>query len=66
MKYNVKLKVIDMGSICVDANSIEEAKEKAEQAYYSGSIFWDESEISEMEVIRTIEKKTIFNNREDR
>ena len=50
MKYNVKIKVIDNGSVSVEADSIEEAKEKAEEAYYNGAVFWDDTEIAEMEV----------------
>lgn len=51
MKYCVSLKEISYGSVVVEAKSKEEAAEKAEQAYYEGSVFWKDSSI-ETEAIR--------------
>lgn len=45
MKYCVSLKEISYGSVVVEAKSKEEAIEKAEQAYYAGSVFWKDSSI---------------------
>ncbi len=56
MKYNVRIKVIDSGSVSVEADSIEEAKEKAEEAYFNGNVFWNEAEIAELDVIEEKER----------
>ena len=50
MKYVVKMCVADIGSVRVEADNAQEAKEKAEQAYESGQIFWQGSEITSIEV----------------
>ena len=42
MKYLVKISVVDNGSVSVEADSVEEAKEKAEEAYYNGQVFWNQ------------------------
>lgn len=44
MKYNVAVKEISYGSVTVEAKSPEEAKERAEQAYYNGDVYWDSSD----------------------
>ena len=46
MKYLVKISVVDNGSVSVEADSVKEAKEKAEEAYYNGQVFWNQSEIT--------------------
>ena len=50
MKYLVKISVVDNGSVSVEADSVEEAKEKAEEAYYNGQLFWNQSEITNLDV----------------
>ena len=50
MKYLVKISVVDNGSVSVEADSVEEAKEKAEEAYYNGQVFWNQSEITNLDV----------------
>lgn len=51
MKYRVSLKEISYGSVVVEAKSKEEAVQKAEQAYYEGSVAWKDSSI-ETEAVR--------------
>ena len=50
MKYLVQISVVDNGSVNVEADSVEEAKEKAEEAYYNGQVFWNQSEITNLDV----------------
>ena len=45
MKYLVKVKEVSFGSIAVEAESLDEVKEKAEQAYLEGNTFWKESDM---------------------
>ena len=67
MKYLVKISVVDSGSVRVEAESVEEAKEKAEQAYHNGQVFWNESEITELEVSEENERPQTQNKvRRDR
>ena len=50
MKYGVAVTIVQTGYIEVEADSVEEAKEKAEEAYYSGQVFWNQSEITNLDV----------------
>jgi hypothetical protein len=45
MKYMVSVKEINYGGVEVEAASIEEAKEKAEQEYYDSNVFWKDTEV---------------------
>lgn len=45
MKYSVKVKEISYGVVEVEADSAEEAEEKAESIYYDGNVVWDNSDV---------------------
>ena len=40
MKYMVSMEEINFGGVVVEASSAEEAREKAEQEYENGNVFW--------------------------
>ena len=46
MKYVVDVKDISYGTIEVEADSVQEAEEKAEAAYFDGKVMWDEADVS--------------------
>ena len=46
MKYIVDVKDISYGRIEVEAESIEEAQEKAEEMYFSGMVPWADCDVS--------------------
>lgn len=46
MKYSVRVEETSYGFVTVEADSIDEAHEKAEQAYNDGNVFWKESRFS--------------------
>ena len=46
MKYIVDVKDISYGRIEVEAESIEEAQEKAEELYFSGHVPWTDCDVS--------------------
>ena len=46
MKYIVDVKDISYGSIEVEAGSVEEAQEKAEELYFSGYVPWSDCDVS--------------------
>ena len=46
MKYIVDVKDISYGTVEVEADSVEQAEEKAETLYFEGMIMWDEADVS--------------------
>lgn len=50
MKYVVSVKEVNYGAVTVEANSPEQAKELAEQEYYGGNVYWDNSDIDYLNV----------------
>ena len=46
MKYIVDVKDISYGTVEVEADSAEQAEEKAQDMYFSGQINWDEADVS--------------------
>lgn len=46
MKYTVKVKDISYGYVEVEADSVEEAEEKAEEIYFDGNVLWGKSDTS--------------------
>lgn len=46
MKYTVKVKEISYGYVEVEADSDEEAEEKAEEVYFEGNVVWKSSDTS--------------------
>lgn len=46
MKYIVDVKDISYGTIEVEADSVEQAEEKAQEMYFSGKINWEEADVS--------------------
>ena len=46
MKYNVDVKDVSYGRVEVEAESIDEAQEKAEELYFSGQVPWADCGIS--------------------
>lgn len=45
MKYLVSVKEVNYGAVEVEAASPDEAKEKAEQEYYNGNVYWKDTDI---------------------
>lgn len=45
MKYLVDIKETSYATIEVEANSAEEASVNAEEAYFSGRVDWDDSDL---------------------
>ena len=66
MKYEVDVSEMQYGYIVVDANSEEEAREAAENAYYDGETIWQDSdgpnfgEITVQEEIPSDIKQSMF------
>ena len=50
MKYLVKISVVDNGSVSVEADSVEEAKEKAEEAVLEDRVLYHETEVKECKI----------------
>lgn len=46
MKYIVDVKDISYGTVEVEADSIEQAEEKAQNLYFSGQVNWEEADVS--------------------
>ena len=46
MKYIVDVKDVSYGRVAVEAESIEEAQEKAEEMYFSGQVPWADCDVS--------------------
>ena len=46
MKYIVDVKEVYKSSVPVEADSVEEAKEKAEELYYNGRINWEDPNVT--------------------
>ena len=45
MKYTVFIKEINWGFVKVEADSEEEAKDKAANKYYDGHIYWGDADM---------------------
>lgn len=45
MKYLVSVKEINYGAVEVEASSPDDAKEKAEQEYYNGNVYWKDTDL---------------------
>ena len=48
MKYRLNLSVLEYGSVEVEADSEEEAREKAEDAIAEGNVFWNNMELTDV------------------
>lgn len=46
MRYIVDVKNVSYGSVAIEADSIEQAEEKAQDLYFSGQGNWDEADVS--------------------
>ena len=46
MKYIVDIKDVSYGRIEVDADSVEQAQEKAEEMYFDGLVPWADCDVS--------------------
>lgn len=46
MRYIVDVKDVSYGSVAIEADSIEQAEEKAQVLYFSGQVNWDEADVS--------------------
>ncbi|MGI6196244.1 MAG: DpnD/PcfM family protein [Eubacteriales bacterium] len=46
MKYIVNVSETSFGCVTVEADNVEQAKEKAEEEYENGNIYWDNSDFS--------------------
>ena len=46
MKFIVDVKDVSYGTVEVEADSVEQAEEKAQDMYFSGQINWDEADVS--------------------
>lgn len=67
MKYRVQVKEINYGAVIVDANSPEEAIEKAEGPYIMGDIIWSryEYELSNAEELPKSRLSRVFLRNKD-
>jgi hypothetical protein len=45
VKYLVSVKEINYGAVEVEASSPDDAKEKAEQEYYNGNVYWKDTDL---------------------
>lgn len=45
MKYLVSVKEINYGAVEIEASSPDDAKEKAEQEYYNGNVYWKDTDL---------------------
>ena len=45
MKFIVSVKEVNYGGVSVEANSVEEARELAEQEYFNGNVFWKDTDL---------------------
>lgn len=68
MRYRVQVKEINYGTVIVEANSAEEAIEKAEGPYAMGDIIWSrgEYELSNAEVLPKSRISRIFLRNKDK
>lgn len=48
MKYRLNLSVLEYGSVEVEADSEEEAMEKAEDAIAEGNVFWNNMKLTDV------------------
>ena len=46
MKFIVDVKDISYGTVEVEADSAEQAEEKAQGLYYEGLVMWDDADVS--------------------
>ena len=46
MKYIVDVKDVSYGRVEVEADSVEQAEEKAQDLYFSGQVNWDAADVS--------------------
>ena len=46
MKFIVDVKDVSYGTVEVEADSVEQAEEKAQDMYFSGQINWEEADVS--------------------
>lgn len=46
MKYTVNVSETSFGCVTVEADNVEQAKEKAEEEYENGNVYWDNSDFS--------------------
>ena len=44
MKYTVYVKEVSTGRVSVNAQSSEEAREKAEEKFYNGEVYWKDTD----------------------
>ena len=59
MKYLVDIKDTSYATVEVDANSVEEAEEKAHAAYYHGCVEWQDCDLDiEARIKETIRNET--------
>ena len=67
MKYRVQVKEINYGSVIVDADSPEEALEKAKYPYAMGDIIWNrgEHELSNAEELPKSRISRIFSRNKE-
>ena len=67
MKYRVQVKEINYGSVIVDADSPEEALEKAKHPYAMGDIIWNrgEHELSNAEELPKSRLSRVFSRNKD-
>ena len=49
MKYRVSVMETSYGAVDVEADSPEEARERAEEAYHQGDVHWTSSEFTAQE-----------------
>lgn len=45
MKFFVSVKEVNYGGVSVEANSAEEAIERAEDEYFNGNVFWKDTDL---------------------
>jgi hypothetical protein len=45
VKYLVSVKEINYGAVEIEASSPDDAKEKAEQEYYNGNVYWKDTDL---------------------
>lgn len=46
MRYIVDVKDVSYGRVEVEADSVEQAEEKAQDLYFSGQVNWDAADVS--------------------
>ncbi len=63
MKYEVCVRESSTGYISVEADSVEDAKEKAELEYENGNVYWKDSEFSYSSVKMVQERADSYDSR---